>query len=187
MTSTLSSLYASKKAPPLELEYFLDLQTSRGDRVRDMQFREGHYLVYKIPMEDNPFIALPESFKVKAVRNIVSIRGFVILASSPWRPKKAKRYWEWDRDQEMDMPKYKTITVPMLKEPEAKPGECVLYNSYNIARIEVGLDEPLVVIRECDMVASWKPSYDKQVSLGEHTMSQQAYTHFPGIDGASAV
>jgi len=185
--TTLKDLCAPKSAPPLDVEFFLNLTSSTGYSIRTMRLREGHYLVYKIPMADSPFIALPGSYKAKAVRNIVSIKGFIIKASAPWRPKVAKRYWKWDRDQEMDMPAYKTVTMPCLKEPEGKPGECLLYNSYNIARIEVGLDEPLVVIRECDMMATWDPKDDASVTLGDHTMSQQAYTHFPGIDGASAV
>lgn len=176
-----------KSAPPLDLEFFLKLESSTGFKIRNMLLREGHYLVWKIPMADNPFISLPDQYRAKAVRNIVSIKGFVVKASMPWRPKVAKRYWEWDKDQEMDMPKYKTVTQPCLKEPEVQAGECILYNSYNIARIEVGLEEPLVVIRECDIIAAWDPKDDHRVSLGDHTMDQQAYTHFPGIDGASSV
>jgi hypothetical protein len=170
------------------LDFFLNLETSRGDLVRNIRLREGHYLVYKIPMADNPFIALPDQYKAKAVKNIVSIKGFVIVASEPWRRKTAKQYWVWDKDQEMEMPKYKTITSPTAVPSEVVAGKCVLYNSYNIAKIVVpALDDELVIIRECDMMAIWDPKEDKSVTLGNHTMSQNSFTHYPGIDGAGAV
>lgn len=173
---------------PLDLEHWLSMTSTTGYKLRDMRLREGHFLVYKIPMAESDHIALPGSFTAKAVQNIVSIKGFVVGASEPWRRKTAKQYWEWDKKQEMELPKYKTITADVATESEIKPGVCILYGSYNVAKVKLRETyTELVIVRECDIMAWWKPEYDDRVSLGDHTMSQSTFEQFPAIEGAGTV
>lgn len=156
----------------LDLADFADLQTEFGVPVRNLRLKGGHYLVYKVPMADNPFFVLPDVYKSRAVKNIVAIKGFVLRSSEPFHPKKAKRYWEWDMKQDppVEMPKYKTVTLPET-EASVQPGDCVLYNSYNIAKVAVeGHTEPLVIIRDVDLLATWRPEVDSRVALSDHAI-----------------
>ncbi len=176
-------------AQPLDVDHFLGMRTSTGHIVRDMVFREGHFLVYKIPMaRAQGAIALPDQYTAKATRNIVSIKGFVIAASLPWCRKTAKQYWEWDPEQEMELPKYRTVRAESEFPSDIKAGMCILYNSYNIAKVEVGeVYDELCVIRECDIFASWAVEHNDEIQLGEHTMDQKAYEHFPSMEGSHAI
>lgn len=156
----------------MKLDHFLDLETDTNIKIRDIKMRGGHFLVYKIPMPENDFIALPDVYKARAIRNVVAIKGLVLRHSAPFRPKRAKQYWEWDTsgDYPREVPKYKVVDLPETESP-VKAGDVILYNSYNIAKVEVsGLLEPLVIIREVDILASWELEYDDRVQLGDHAL-----------------
>lgn len=175
---------------PLEVDHFLNMRTSTGHIIRDMVFREGHYLLYKIPLSKTQgVIALPDQYTARATKNIVSIKGFIVAASQPWCRKTAKQRWEWDAVQEIELPKYDTITAQKKFPGEVEAGMCVLYASMNVAKIEVGeIYDELCVIRECDIMAWWKPEHDDEVQLGDHTMAQRVYEHFPSMeDGDHAI
>lgn len=176
-------------AQPLDVDHFLGMRTSTGHIVRDLRFREGHFLLYKIPMPRvQGSIALPDQYTAKATRNIVSIKAFVIADSQPWCRKTAVKRWEWDPDQEMELPKYDTVTSQKAYPSELKAGMCCLFNSFNVAKIEVGdIYDELVVARECDIMAWWLPKHDDQIELGDHTMAQKAYEHFPSMEGQHAI
>jgi len=161
----------------LDLDLFLSMTTTTGFPVRNIRMQGGHFLVYKIPMGDSPNLLLPDMYKKKAIKNIVSIKGFVIRATEPFCPKKAKQYWVWDKDQEMEVPKYRTISLPR-RESEVEAGVCILYSSYNVGKVTVqDMYEPLVIIREVDILASWAPEEDSKITLGDHTMDQKAYEY----------
>lgn len=158
---------------PLDLDFFLRLKTASGLPLNKLKMRGGHYLVFKCPMAENPYLQLPDSFKSRAIKNIVAIKGFVVIASQPWHPVVAKRYWEWDKTSGMEMPRYKTVTMDVAKDAEVKAGQCILYNSYNIGKVKVnGLIEELVIIREIDMMASWSPKVNDTIDLPD-----RSYTH----------
>ncbi len=142
-------------AQPLDVDHFLNMRTTTGHMVRDLVFREGHFLVYKIPMaKEAGAIALPDQYTARATKNIVSIKGFVIIATESWCRKTAKKRWEWDPEQEMELPKYDVITAQDSYPSDIKAGMCILYNSYNIAKVEVDeVYDELCVIRECDIFA----------------------------------
>lgn len=172
---------------PLDVDHFLNMRASTGHIVRDMIFREGHYLLYKIPME-KAGITLPDQYTAKATKNIVSIKAFVIIASLPWCRKTAKQRWEWDETSEMEVPKYDTIRAQKEYPGEIEAGMCVLFNSFNVAKIEVGeIYDELVVARECDIMAWWKPEHNSEIELGDHTMKQKVYEHFPSMEGSHAI
>jgi len=159
---------------PLELSFFLDLETDGGVKVRDYRLQNGHFLVYKIPMGDFTKgvvpIKLPDQFKKRAVKNVVAIKGFVLRSSEPYCPVRAKTYWVWDEKAGQEMPRHKLKTLPRT-DAEVQPGDCILYNSYNIAQIKAqGLLEPLVIIREIDMLATWSPGDDDSVDLADHAL-----------------
>ena len=62
----------------LRLNDFLNLETEKGWKVRDLHLRNGHHLVYKIPVQDRQLVCLPPSVKRKSISNIVLIRGYPI-------------------------------------------------------------------------------------------------------------
>lgn len=160
---------------PLQLESFLDLEADGGVKVRDFRLLGGHYLVYKIPMNDTTDgvvpIALPDQFKKRAIKNVVAIKGFVLRSSEPYQPVRAKKTWAWNEAAGQEMPVYTPRYLPRT-EAEVKPGTCVLYNSYNVAFVGVkGLLEPLVVIREVDMLAVWDPTDNDAVALSDHALN----------------
>jgi hypothetical protein len=156
-----------------DINDFLDLETEHGVPVRNYRPLGGHYIVYKVPMKEGSIIALPEAFKARAVKNIVAIKGLVLCATERFRPKKAIRYWEWDMKQDppTEMPKYKVVDLPEVG-ATVNPGDHILYNSFNVAHVNViGLSEPLVVIRDCDLLAAWDADYDDQVELSDHALT----------------
>lgn len=176
-------------AQPLDVDHFLSMRTSTGHLVGDLVFREGHFLMYKIPLAKvRGSIALPDQYTAKATRNIVSIKAFIIAASVPWCRKTAKKRWEWDENSEIEMPKYDTIRAETEHPSDLKAGDCVIYNSFNIAKIEVGeIYDELCVVRECDILAAWDVEHDDQIELGDHTMAQRVYEHFPSMEGEHAI
>jgi hypothetical protein len=159
---------------PLDLSFFMDLEADGGVKVRDYRLQNGHYLVFKIPMADLTSgvvpLVLPDIYKKRAVKNVVAIKGFVLRSSEPYCPVRAKTYWEWDEKAGQQMPKHKLKTFPQT-EAEVRPGDCVLYSSYNIAHIAVnGLLDPLVIIREIDMLTVWDPKDDDSIQLSDHAL-----------------
>ncbi len=176
-------------AQPLDVDHFLNMRSSTGHIIRDMVFREGHFLLYKIPLaKTQGAIALPDQYTAKATKNIVSIKAFIIAASQPWCRKTAVKRWEWDEDSEMEVPKYDTLMAQKPFPSDLKAGMCCLFNSFNVAKIEVGeIYDELVVARECDIMAWWLPEHDAEIQLGEHTMDQKAYEHFPSMEGSHAI
>ena len=156
------------------VEWFWDLETSKGQYVRDLRLLGGTHLVWKIPVRDG-VIKTPDSYKARSVGNLCAIKGFVIKVSEPWRPKQAvKTGYKWSPDHEMDLPQYKIKTMPEQVSP-LTPGDCILYNSYNLGKLEVaGLPEGLVFVRDIDIEAYWAPSYDRHVELGDHAMTARA-------------
>jgi hypothetical protein len=160
---------------PLNLEAFLNLEDNDGIPLRNYRLQGGHFLIYKIPMKDTTDgvvpIKLPDQYRKRAIKNVVAIKGFVIRSSEPYQPVRAKTTWAWNEKAGQQMPVHKPVWYPRT-EAEVKPGQCVLYNSYNIAHVNVpGLVEPLVVIREVDMLAVWNPQYDESVSLSDHALN----------------
>lgn len=159
---------------PLNLSTFLDLETEDGGKLRDFRLQNGHFIIYKIPMDDFTKgavpILLPDQYKKRAIKNVIAIKGFVIRASEPYGTVRAKQYWVWDEKAGQEMPRYKIKTLPRA-EPEVKAGDCVLYNSYNIAHLSVkGLLDPLVIIREIDMLTVWDPADNDAIELGDHAI-----------------
>jgi len=153
------------------------METDAGVRVRNLRLQNGNFLVYKIPMDDFTKgvvpLALPDQYKKRAIKNVVAIKGFVLRSSEPYNVVRAKQYWVWDEKAGQQMPRYKLKTLPKVK-AEVKPGDCVLYNSYNVAHIKVsGLVEPLVVIREIDMLAVWSPKDNDAVELSDHAINSK--------------
>jgi len=115
-------------------------------------------------------ILLPDQYKKRAIKNVIAIKGFVLRATAPYGTIRAKQYWVWDEKAGQEMPRYKTKTLPKAN-PEVKAGDCVLYNSYNIAHVFVqGLPDPLVIIREIDMFTVWDPKDDATIELGDHSI-----------------
>lgn len=162
---------------PLHLDSFLDLETDAGVPVRDFRLQNGHLLIYKIPMDEFTAgvvpLKLPDKYRTRAIRNVVAIKGFVVRSSEPYCPQRAKTSWVWDKKAGQSMPKHTLITFPRV-EAEVQAGDCVMYNSYNIAHIRVtGLVEPLVIIREIDMFAVWDPKYNKEVELSDHALNSR--------------
>jgi hypothetical protein len=160
---------------PLSLDFFLDLETDGGVKVRNYRLLGGHYLVHKIEMNDTTDgvvpIVLPDQFKNRAIKNVVAIKGFVLRSSAPYQQVRAKKSFAWNEAAGQEMPVYTPHFLPVT-EAEVTPGQCLLYNSYNVAFVSAqGLLEPLVVIREVDILAVWDPEDNDAVSLSDHALN----------------
>ncbi len=176
---------------PLELDEFLYRQTDYGCMVKDLELQNGHYLVWKIPMaeqskgEHGAPIDLPDNYRRRQVGNLVAIMGFVIASSAPFRTKHAKKYWkvvseaEASRDQlpGLERPRYK-VRSGIMAEPQVQPGSAIVYNSYNLGFIEiVGLQEPLTLIREIDVLARFSVDRVPAYELGDFALTRNYNPH----------
>ena len=159
---------------PLDLDFFLDLETEAGWKVRDFLPLNGHHLVYKIPLSetvaDSPII-LPKAVQKKAVKNLTMIRGFVIRASAPWGRKRPVKRVVWDNETGSWSVKWDLRESSQCFPSDLPSGACVLYNSYNVGQVKVrGLEDPLVVVREIDVDAVFQPEEIERVCLGSRAM-----------------
>lgn len=169
---------------PLDLDFFLSLETESGIPVRDIRLQGGHHLSYKIMdpeasagLHGMPII-MPKQYRRRSVGNLAAIRAFMIATSCPFRRKHARRELYWDfEDTYSDergnpIPKQKArwkVREGAMKAPRVRPGECIIYNSYNLAKIAcIGLAEPLVIIRDLDIDVIFPK--DLSVGLGEHAL-----------------
>lgn len=154
----------------LRAEDFLELRTNTGVPVKNIEMMNGHYLIYKIPVEGR-ILDLPDEFKSKSIKNVLMVRGLVIKSSSPFRRKRAKPYFVWDNEKKDWVVKYKTLEGSESFPSAVPEGKCVLYNSYNVGRIKVNcVNEPLVVVRDIDIDAWFEPS-----KIGMIDLTSKAY------------
>ncbi len=160
--------------PPLELDYFLDLNTDLGWKIRDFEPINGHHLVYKIPIPERTSgnIILPPGVRKKAVRNVTMIRGFVLRASAPWRRKRSIKRIVWDQEGDCWKVDWKILEGAKALDSDISAGSGVLYTSYNMGKVFTpALPEPLVVIREIDIDAAFAPGEISRVNLGQKAMT----------------
>lgn len=177
----------SSAALPLDLEGFLNLETEFGYPVRDLELRNGMYLVWKVPMSEQSKgrqgkpIFLAAQYRRRAVGNLVAIIGYVIRVSAPWLGSRSKKHWvnlpehvaERDGLPGTMRPRYKTKTCGEFQ-PQLKPGRAILYNSYNVGQIFVpALNENLVVVREIDVMAHFAAESIASYELGEFALSRE--------------
>lgn len=150
----------------LDLEKFLDMETEFGWKLRDVTTFNGHHLVYKVPTQETGLVILPDLYKKKSVKNIVMIRGFVICSSGPFNRKSAKRTYVWDRKAEQNKLKWVVREANNPFPSEVQPGDGILYMSYNVGKVKVvGMSEPLVMVREIDIVAKFPSNQAQMVGL----------------------
>ena len=187
---------------PLEVDYFLKLETELNCTVEDLQMKSNHYLVWKIPMEamsEGAFgrqIYLPDIHRRRKIGNLVTILGFVIRKTAPYYPKFAKRDVERE-NQEMRIaaaeaevaekrgekpqqytprPHFKVKVGEVRVPGNIEPGDAVVYNSYNIGQIQVsGLREPLCIVRGIDIEAVFPPANAARVELGDFAMTRAVH------------
>jgi co-chaperonin GroES (HSP10) len=158
----------------MELKDILDLKTVSGYPVRKLRMRGGHNLLMKlrIPGSTDKGLLLPDRFTRRSIENVVSTKGLVVIASEPFRPKLLKTKYKWNNALSCPTPHSETRDAQFMVESSVQAGDHVLYTSYNIGKVEVvGLDEPLVIVREIDIIASFAADYDSHVELGDHTMN----------------
>jgi hypothetical protein len=145
---------------------YLDLETEKGWRIRDLELLNGHHLVYKLPIEDKDQVLLPDEFKKKSIKNVTMIRGLVLRVSAPFARKRTKKYWVWDSKKEDMVHKWRLHEGIKLFPPDIQEGHGILYASYNVGKIKAnGITEPLVIIRDIDVLATFPISESKRVDL----------------------
>lgn len=138
------------------LEEFLSLEMENGWKVRDCFPIQGHHLVYKVPVEKIGIIHLSEGLAKKSIRNIMMIRGLVIKASPPFRRVYSKKSVIWDNEKSDWAVKWPKQYGRGEYPSDVKDGDAIMYMSYNVSKIRVhGLREPLVVIRDLDVVSTF--------------------------------
>lgn len=159
------------------LDEFLSRETSLGVPLSRLRMQSGHFLVCKVPEDrwtagrDGASIALPEVHRTKSVRNLVSIRGVVVRASEPWTPTQA-RYVQ-ARDARGQPVKRSVVEHLPVAHSTIKPGDFIVYESYNCGQIAVdGAPNTLVIVREIDILCTF-PSSDN-VTLADRAMSLPA-------------
>jgi len=156
----------------LSLDHFLELETDYGWKIKDADLMGGHHIVYKIPMDDHSVIALPESFKRKATANICLIRGLIIKTSRPFRRVRATKTFQWSNKDEQMVVKWVTVEGTKHVPTDIRAGSGILYSSYNVGRIPVkGLSEPLVVVRDVDIMAAFDMADAKSVVLPDKALN----------------
>ena len=187
---------------PLEVDYFLDLETDFGCQVRDLRMKNNHYLLWKIPMEamsdgsHGDQIHLPDIHRRRKIGNLVTILGFVILKTGTYFPKFTKHDIERE-NQEMQIavweaevaekrgekaqqytprPHFKVKMGNNRVPGDIEPGDAVVYNSYNIGQIEAcGLREPLCIVRGIDVESVFPAEGASQVELGDFAMTRACH------------
>lgn len=166
---------------PLSLEYFLDLETVHG-KVRNFRLLNNHFLVYKIPMgstssgREGAAILLPNSFTRKATKNLVVIKAFVLRSTAPFIVKSSRRVWKRDVQTGEEKLTYKVTSGTARIPTDVLPGDCIIYNGYNVGKVECrDLPEPLTIVRGIDIDAVYPPGLDDTVEVGDHAMGQKAY------------
>jgi hypothetical protein len=156
-------------SPPSH-EDILSLETSFG-KVDGFQMRSNHYLVWKLDTSEHSegrnghSIVLPQRFRRRARRNIVSLFGYVVKASSPFRTAVLKRKFT---DLE-GKPRHVFSTGP-ISGPFVEERDCILYNSYNVGAIAVE-GGTLVIVRGVDIEASFPITSLDAISIGDHALS----------------
>lgn len=150
----------------------LEMLTSTGYRVGDLRMMNGNHLVQKLRMDNElefssgKKMLLPDVHTRKSIGNLVAIKGLVIVPSIPWRPKVLKTKYEYSEIHGTPIPKSKVVNTGALVSTSLQSGDGIVYNSYNIGKIEVvGLDEPLVIIREIDMMSQFLLSDADEIEL----------------------
>jgi hypothetical protein len=150
----------------LDLDKFLDMETEYGWKLRDVELFYGHHLVYKIPTQETGKVILPDIYKKKSVKNIVMIRGFVIRTSNPFNRKIARKDYIWDRKAGQLALKWVVREANNPIPSDVRPGDGILYMSYNVGKVKVvGMSEPLVMVREIDVVARFPSNQAQRVGL----------------------
>lgn len=159
---------------PLSVEFFRGLTLRNGSKVGSVRMLNGHLLVWKIPMPEcigKCGLKMPDQYRARAVGNLCAIKGFVVASSAPWTRKKVKTTWAFDQKAGQEMPTHK-VSDAARAPSEIAAGDCIVFNSYNVAHVEVEeLDTYLVVVREIDVEMSWSPDYDSLVELGDWAMT----------------
>lgn len=173
-------------AVPLDLQEFLSRDTEYGCKVKDLQPKNGTYLIWKIPMSEESSgkqgakIYLAPQFRRRQVRNLVSILGFVVSVSEPFRMLHSRKKWVSLPEAEAAKdglpgtirPRY-TVRHGVVTNPQVKAGDCVVYSSYNLGRVNViGLDEPLVVVREIDVLARFPVEKIEDYELADFALTR---------------
>lgn len=168
---------------PLDLDYWLDLQTEFGAPVRDLCLRNGHHLAVKLMTPEmssgnhGSSIILPTDMRRKSVGNLAIIRALILRVSEPYRTKHARKEWYWDQKDPIVTPdgpipqhkfRWKTRTGRKDVISVVQPGDCILYNSYNAAKVGVEGHDPLVIIRDIDITARYDAGV--RVELGDHAL-----------------
>ena len=160
---------------PLSLDHFYALKTEQGWSLGNFCSINGHHLVYKIPVADTTElgIALPEYYRKKATKNVVMIRGFVICASLPWHRKYTHKRMVWDIKTESWKTVWRVWDSAIPQPSDFGSGIGVLYNSYNVGKVKVpGLPEPLVVVRDIDVEATFSIDSTSRIHLGAKCMDK---------------
>jgi hypothetical protein len=159
----------------------LDRITEFRCRVRDLKLLNNNYLVQKIRINSIHTIAnginllLPDIFTKKSVGNLVQIRALVIKASMPFVSKHVgKRYLGLDAKSCSYQYMY-PIRNGTVQQPVVNEGDCIIYNGYNVGKVEVeGLDDPLVIVRGIDIEATFPSDCTDRVTLGDLAMARAA-------------
>jgi len=163
------------------------LETEYGRPISSFHMRNGHYLVLKVEIETmtdgthGEPIALAGTTKRKSVGNLHAVRGLVLRATSRFVVKRArKKYrwkWKWAGKMQprLNREGYWVPYNVVEKDAEVQVGEGVVYNSYNVGKISVeGLRDPLVIVREMDIVASFDREYMANVDLTDLALRESA-------------
>jgi len=163
------------------------LQTEYGRPVSAFRMTNGNNLVMKVEIEamtdgtHGESIALAGTTMRKSVGNLHAVRGLVLRNSAPFVVKSArkKHRWKWGWAGKMHVrEKREHYWVPYriaVTEPALHENEGIVYTSYNVGKIAVeGLRDPLVIVREMDVVAAFDREYMADVDLTDLAMRESA-------------
>jgi hypothetical protein len=156
-------------------EEILHLEVRPGVKVKDIRMMNGHNLVCKTQMADMTpgRIVLPNKYRKKSICNLVAVKGLLVTVSEPYRPKIVKTTMKYSEAFGHEIPQHKTVDLDKILPSVMVAGECILYNSFNMGRVEVpGLDDGLIMVRDCDVLAAWDADLDDTIELSDFAMSR---------------
>lgn len=153
-----------------------ELETAHGP-VGSYTMLGGHHLVLKIEQEsrssaegdDRAPIVLTGRTRRASIGNLSTILGLVLRSSRPYVSKHAHKRLvkEYDPAEGMTRPKVKwDIRNGSRVDSDVREGDVIVYNSYNVGQVAVaGLIQPLVIVRELDVMAVLPREELSQVEL----------------------
>lgn len=160
-----------------EKRELLERTTSLGCKLKDIRLQNGHCLVLKVrsATTSKGGIELPDTFTKKSVGNLKALKGVILSASQPYRRHSKYRkvefshaygesIWRSHPRKCGGMSVFASAECP----PAVTDGDAVVYNSYNVGKIQVdGCEEDVCIVRECDILCRFPAEKIDDVNLSD--------------------